>query len=310
MTLSWWARLFVSLVVLATLLAAVQFPDLASAAARVSPGLWATALLVFLTGHVVSAFKWRLLILHDRPIAPGLWLRAHFAGLAANLCLPGIAGGDVVRAAWIGHRLGNVERVTVAAVADRGIDCLALLTIAGVGAAISRTGSDVRSMALLSAGAVGGVAVVASFAGAAWLRRAHGEGLRARLGTAVRGLLAAPFRLAVALVLSLAVQMVFVMVNYQFGRAAGIDTTVVAWMVAWPLAKLVSLVPVSLAGLGVREAALVAFMRPFGAPAAAVAATGLLWQSVLFAGGLMGWAAGASGLTTLRRGVSQDAVET
>jgi uncharacterized membrane protein YbhN (UPF0104 family) len=54
---------------------------------------------------------------------------------------------------------------------------------------------------------------------------------------------------------------------------------------------------VSLAGLGVREAALVAFLQPYGAPAALVTAAGLLWQSVLLAGGLIGWLAGATVVT-------------
>jgi uncharacterized membrane protein YbhN (UPF0104 family) len=72
------------------------------------------------------------------------------------------------------------------------------------------------------------------------------------------------------------------------GRAAGVEASYEVWLTAWPLAKLIALVPISLAGLGVREAALVALMRPFGAPAAAVMAAGLLWQALLVGGGLVG----------------------
>jgi uncharacterized membrane protein YbhN (UPF0104 family) len=38
----------------------------------------------------------------------------------------------------------------------------------------------------------------------------------------------------------------------------------------------------------VREASLAGFLAPFGASPAAVVATGLLWQSILLAGGLIG----------------------
>jgi uncharacterized membrane protein YbhN (UPF0104 family) len=57
---------------------------------------------------------------------------------------------------------------------------------------------------------------------------------------------------------------------------------------AWPLAKLLAVAPVSVAGLGVREASLAGLLSQFGAEPAAVVAVGLLWQSILFAGGLLG----------------------
>jgi hypothetical protein len=105
----------------------------------------------------------------------------------------------------------------------------------------------------------------------------------------------------VALALSLGVQTMFVLINRQFGVAMGVDVARGAWFAAWPLAKLVALAPVSLAGLGIREAALVAFLRPYGAPTTPVFAAGLLWQSVLFAGGLVGWLAGTAVRTPQRQ---------
>ena len=40
-----------------------------------------------------------------------------------------------------------------------------------------------------------------------------------------------------------------------------------------------------------REAALVVFMKPFGAAAGPVVATGLLWDAELFSSGIVGWLA-------------------
>ena len=48
------------------------------------------------------------------------------------------------------------------------------------------------------------------------------------------------------------------------------------------------MVPISIAGLGVREASLAALLSPLGANPAKVVAVGLLWQTILFAGGLIG----------------------
>src|SRR5262245_23993814 len=127
---TWLLRLVVSAAMFATLLAFVPVAQLWSAMREVPPALWLSAMVFFLAGHAVSAWKWRLLMLS---VAPDryVWLRAHFAGLIANLCLPGIAGGDVVRAAWVMRSVDRKEDVAVASLADRIVDSLSLVLLAG-----------------------------------------------------------------------------------------------------------------------------------------------------------------------------------
>jgi len=59
------------------------------------------------------------------------------------------------------------------------------------------------------------------------------------------------------------------------------------WLFAWPLAKLAALLPLTQGGIGVREAALVALLTPFGAAGHLVLAAGLVWEGVIVAGGLL-----------------------
>ena len=47
------------------------------------------------------------------------------------------------------------------------------------------------------------------------------------------------------------------------------------------------MLPVSLGGLGVREAALMSLLVPFGADAASVVAAGLAFEAVIIGGGLV-----------------------
>ena len=97
-----------------------------------------------------------------------------------------------------------------------------------------------------------------------------------------------PGRVVSAFLISMAVQTAFIIVNVNLGRAVGMSAPISAWFLAWPLAKIAALVPISAAGLGIREAALVVLMRPFGDPASAVMAAGLLWQAVFIFGGILG----------------------
>jgi glycosyltransferase 2 family protein len=292
---AWAARLLVSAIALAVLLALVPLRSLIAAVSAAPPALWAAAVALFLAGHGVAAFKWQLLLRHDGRIPRWAWLRAHFAGLAANLCLPGVAGGDVVRAECLRRAYGRGEQIAVGAVVDRALDCFALLLLAAAGLLVTG-GSGMSRRMMLLAGAAGLVAAMAAAGLCVLVFKASGRrsGLAGRLALAATQLAARPALPLVCLLLSLGVQTMFVFINMRFGLAVGVDVPLAGWLVAWPLAKLVALVPISLAGLGIREAALVAFLQPYGAPTALVTAAGLLWQSVLFAGGLVGWLAGAA----------------
>jgi uncharacterized membrane protein YbhN (UPF0104 family) len=95
-------------------------------------------------------------------------------------------------------------------------------------------------------------------------------------------------RLALCLLLSIAVQVAFIAATIRLADIAGVVAPVAAWFFAWPLSKLIATLPISVAGLGVREASLAGFLAPFGAPAAAVVGIGLLWQTVQITGGLLG----------------------
>ena len=97
-----------------------------------------------------------------------------------------------------------------------------------------------------------------------------------------------PGKLGLCFGLSVFVQSVFVGLNILLASAAGVEASAAAWFFAWPLAKLVAMAPISLGGLGVREASLAALLVRFGAAPSKVVGVGLLWQTILFAGGLLG----------------------
>lgn len=63
----------------------------------------------------------------------------------------------------------------------------------------------------------------------------------------------------------MAVQCLFVGINIAFAQAAHVEAPVSAWFFAWTTAKIIAIAPVSLGGLGVREASMAGLLKPFGA---------------------------------------------
>jgi uncharacterized membrane protein YbhN (UPF0104 family) len=289
--IGWLVRVLVSVVVLAVTLWLLPTGEVWSTVRALPPSVWLASLGVFLLGHVVSALKWRLLIRErGQPPVP-LALRAHFAGLVANLFLPGMAGGDVARMGLVLRGASDKARVAVGSLADRVVDTLSVFALAALGAALATGGSGTRAVLLRVAGVLGLLALGA--VGLLWsLRRLAGDGRFGRslqvLGSALAALRRRPGSLALCFGLSLAVQAVFVGLQIELAAQSGVAVSAPAWLFACSAAKLVAVLPISAGGIGVREASLAAFLAPFGAPAERVVAVGLLWQSILLAGGLLG----------------------
>jgi uncharacterized membrane protein YbhN (UPF0104 family) len=310
--ISWrtWLKATISALVLAILLLVLPWAELQSSFSRISITVWAAVLAGFLLGHLVGAFKWwTMLTTMGVKFSVLDGVRCYAAGLAANLCLPGIVGGDVVRASLATRQAGRLEAVVLGSLADRGIDVAALAAVMGVGAlfAGSQASNEVVQVGLwlLVAGLVcGAIAVLLLFLmpQLSWLGGFRRPFMRARV--ALRRLLRRPATAVACFVLALSIQSGFVLLNGWIGHSIGVDVSLAAWFVAWPLAKLAGLLPISLGGLGVRDATLGAILVVFGAGAAEGVVTSLVWQTVLICGGLLAgalfWGLSPAGSRSLR----------
>jgi uncharacterized membrane protein YbhN (UPF0104 family) len=284
-----WHRVAISAVALAILLIFIPVRALLTAMGQVPAASLTLTLAVFLLGHVGAALKWRLLQGRETGLPVLLTLRAHFSGVLANLWLPGVVGGDLVRAGVAVRQSGRPAAVAAASLVDRIIDSIALVLLALVGLiGIGGPAHDARRVfaAILVTVVAGLLVLVAAYR---FLGRRAGSPRLGQLRDAIQLLLRRPAPVFGAFFMSLSIQSAFILVNAQLGRAVGVDVSAAVWFMAWPLSKLVALAPISVAGLGVREAAIVMLMRPFNASPDAVMASSLLWQGLLFTGGFIGW---------------------
>ncbi|MCB2135907.1 MAG: flippase-like domain-containing protein, partial [Rhodobacteraceae bacterium] len=205
---------------------------------RLSWPLFLSVLVAFLLCHVATATKWWLLM--DRAILWPLALRAHFAGLAANLCLPGAAGGDAVRAAVAHVSLRDGPKVAAAAVGDRMIDLvgLAVLTLSGLVMLGGQGGN--RALAYAVTGVVFALAVAGLFLFPAIARFVWGrwpglpaKGLALRVADAFAALGKKPGLLLFTLILSAAIQSVLIYLSVKLAEPVGVHVPLAAWFFAW-----------------------------------------------------------------------------
>lgn len=258
--------------------------------------LWILALAGYLAAHCIGVAKYRLVLgLAGARLDYRQASRCYFAGLFGSLFLPSVIGGDLLRAALAMGIARSKTSVLLGSLADRILDFTALALLALTGALLVPGGLDANGRgAFLWLGIASAVAI-AALALAIMLVPARRLSWRmrrrlVRLRRAWRSMSARPASVVRALGLGLCVQMCFVLLSITLADACGLHVAFRDWLFAWPLAKLSAAIPVTQAGIGVREAALAALLLPFGAPAALTIAAGLAWEAIVVSGAICGGA--------------------
>lgn len=262
---------------------------------RLSPAVWFSVLAGFIAGHLINAFKWHLLVGRGLPFLTVA--KAHFAGLASNLVLPGTSGGDVTRAALIAKESGSMTHLVTGSLVDRLIDVSVLVLLAAIAAGLlassGQTGQVLQIAAVILI-ALGGLVYALLPTLDRWLSRkfaAKTASKPIRLGLDIAAFLSRHRnRILASLLISVLVQSSFVALNWALSASMDGPLSFWAWMFAWPAAKLIATLPISLGGLGVREASLASVFAGIGMGSPVVIAVGLIWQTIILGGGLFGLA--------------------
>jgi uncharacterized membrane protein YbhN (UPF0104 family) len=288
-----WFRLAASALLLGVLFALLPLDVLWQAFGRIPVAYWFVGILLYLLLHMLGAMKWRLVV---NAAGADLTLlhamRFYYAGLFGNTFLPSVVGGDVVRAGLALRAARSRAGLLLGSVVDRTLDVLALACVAGLGVLMLPGALDPRSRGIFTALAVLFVVAGALVIATLLMLPARRLGFRlrrklVRVRSAVRAMLKRPGTVVFALGTGIALQTGLLLLNLWLGRASGLDVPVRVWFFAWPLAKIAALLPVTQGGLGVREAAQVALLAPFGVPAVIAVAASLAFQAVILAGGLV-----------------------
>jgi uncharacterized membrane protein YbhN (UPF0104 family) len=264
---------------------------MAEAVKRLSPAAFATAVCVLFANSAVGALRWReVLRAYDGGPAPslGFLARAYMVGIFYNTFVPGNIGGDALRAHVTRQSFEHPADAYMTILVERGMGLSGLLLLAGAGILVAAPEWALWGALLVVTAALLFVVSLATPNLAIWLVARLPERFRARVPGLSRPRRHAPLLLASAL--SVLSQFLAVFSSHLLVFALSPGVTLGDSMAAIPLAMLSLYVPVSVAGLGVREAAFVALFARAGVSAADATAASLAFMAALMLCGLVGGA--------------------
>ena len=243
-----------SLILLLYLLSQQGWGEILAAIRAIPPATMAAVLvLLFISRLAISARWYTLLRVADNSIPFREAVRLTLAGLFAANFLPTTVGGDVVRAAGVVRLSRNPVASTASIVADRLIGMFGMFIILPVGVSLLTTWLQSPSGPAASAPALW-FALAAAPAPAGW--RARVEALRRlliRFFESFQLWLRRPTALLVSLGFTW-LHMVCLFGEIWFLlRGMGETTTMVTIGGLWSLSYFVTLIPISINGLGLRE---------------------------------------------------------
>jgi uncharacterized membrane protein YbhN (UPF0104 family) len=192
----------------------------------------------------------------------------------------GFVGGDAIRL-WLLRRTGMLfGRAIQALMLDRacGLASLVLLSLLGIPALLPLVAENVRNVIVMTLGgfiAAGllGIAVVLVLT--KLLPPTKLSVYWQRFGLSEHPI--SMVTLAIVFTLAIATQLLNVLELWILGQTLGLPTSLQQWFIAAPTVLLVSMLPISIGGWGVREAAMVMALHGFG-----ISAEDALLPSILF----------------------------
>lgn len=276
--LKWLLKAGVAAALLGWLLWGADLASLWRLLAGQEPRSLLAVMALVLLGMVAGTFKWRLLLPAE---AFGRLLQLNMAANFYALIVPGQVGAEVIKTYQLGRGRIDAEMIAASVVLDKITGLLSLFALGGIGALLSSLPFGQALWPSLAALFAGGVAVLFGLRIPA-LRvfvLSGSQRLQAcfpRLERLVRQFnlfveawcdyLRRPSLLWASLATGVLQQAIYIAMIALLSRQLGFELPVFEWCWIFALASAAAFLPISLAGLGVREGVFVGLLTAFAIP--------------------------------------------
>ena len=295
-TMKFLLRIGLSVCLLAWLISKANPDDLLEAILDLSFYAWAIAFLMYLASQVISSIRWYFLA-HALDFT-GPWsayLKYYFVGLYFNLFLPTSVGGDMLKMHFISRGEPKKLRATYSLVADRLFGLFAMFLL-GAGAVLIGQGILPHYFEHLLR--VAGICVIASLFGLPMAYKLLSS-IWPEVGKRLAVFLVfweKPKALFAALSLSLVLQVLGISAVVLLAKDMGLGPPVAFYFAAFPLVAILTILPISFNGIGIREGGFIFFLGLKGISAEKALTLSLSFFAIQIVASLIGGLAYAFGL--------------
>jgi uncharacterized membrane protein YbhN (UPF0104 family) len=279
----------VSAAALTLVLRSVDLASTLQSLAASRKGLWAAGLAFLFLSQVISTVRWRILL---RPLGFDLpWkrvLKVYFSGMFFSLFLPTVVGGDGIKTFYVASDWRRVPAALYTLLADRSLGLAAMMAYVPLGLpvvwahwprwlalAVLAFTASIYLLLLLLPRVSGPVLRISKK-----LREVPRDRLFVyweQPGPAIKGWL-----------ISLIVHLCVILSHVMLAASLGLDLPAATWAIIYPATAVVAFLPISLSGVGPREAAYVYLLGLSGIPREEALSLGIMWLSIVIINGLVG----------------------
>jgi glycosyltransferase 2 family protein len=285
-------KLIVTVVIFYFLLKYVNIDRLLAILDKSHGGYIAIAFVAQLTSTFLAAYRWRLIMkalgFNERV---SFYVQSYFKGTFFNQVLPGSIGGDATRMIDLVQKGYEKKDAFYGIFVDRVVGLVGLLVL-NLGANLAFYGTFPQWLFnlinLITLGGIAGFILMLNLDRFTFLSGLKGLDLFHRLGLRMRRLYHSRTLLFTHVGISVIVHLFTVIAIYFLALSVDVWQNIGIFLVAVPPVFLLTIVPISLAGWGVREGAMVGILMLVGIAKAKILAISILYGILLILTALPG----------------------
>jgi uncharacterized protein (TIRG00374 family) len=285
-------KLIITIVIFYFLLQYIDFEHVIKVLAKSHGGFILLALLAQLASTVIAAYRWRLIMklldFHERV---SFYVQSYFRGSFFNQVLPGSIGGDAVRAIELVQRGYDKKDSIYGIFVDRIIGLVGLLVL-NLFANNLFYGSFPswlhQLLNLITISAIAGFSMLFIIEKFTFLTKYSFSNLFVRLSKRLNKLYGDRMLLIQHIFISVIVHIFSILAIYALALSVEVDLNLQTLLIAIPPVFLLTIVPISLAGWGVRESGMVGILMLVGAQKEEILVISVLYGLLLILAALPG----------------------
>jgi uncharacterized protein (TIRG00374 family) len=260
--------------------------------------LYALLLIVIIVPLLVS-LRWKILVQSEKSISFTDIIKLSYTGLFFSLILPGSVGGDAIKGALFYKKTRNSAIATSSIILDRIIGLIGLTILSAIASAVYYKMTEDMSFSLESGGFLIILVLFLVFFSLSyiqkkflsllsWLKLEKLRDFTEKNFDYLSWLKGHPKILLSTLGISFAAQSIGIYACFLIGISLGIHVSIGYYFLFVPIISLISSLPISISGIGVRESSFVYFFLKIGILQADSMSLSIIFFSLGVISGLMG----------------------